>query len=87
MNAGDQANLAASRLAAASAAGRRDREAKNACPSCGGQVAFSGHLAAPGYGQAWECGSCGEGFWRANAAAELVAFAPGVGELSPEDVR
>ena len=67
--------------------GASDPLAANRCPSCGGECRFSGNLAAPGYGQAGQCSRCGEGFWRANSAAPFVVFAPGVGELSPEDVR
>jgi hypothetical protein len=48
---------------------------------------FVGHIAAPGYGKAWECERCDEPMWGATAdSAVPYRDLDGVPELSPEDV-
>jgi len=56
---------------------------------CEDNLEFSGHLAAPGKGQAWDCRICGESFHRINADAPAVRFAdlhPSTFELQPWEV-
>lgn len=49
---------------------------------------FNGHIAAPGYGQSWECADCGEAMWSPGGAEAAVPYAQmdRPPELSPEDV-
>jgi hypothetical protein len=60
-------------------------------PNCSHPVEdrhFVGHVAAPGYGTAWECGACQEPMWGMTAAsATPYAELDGVPELSPDDIR
>lgn len=41
---------------------------------CQKNLEFVGHLAAPGYGQSWDCSVCGEHFHRVNADAHANRF-------------
>jgi hypothetical protein len=50
-------------------------------------VFFVGHIAAPGYGKAWECGNCHEPMWGMTAdSATPYRDLDGVPELSLEDI-
>lgn len=52
------------------------------------EVTFVGHVAAPGYGKAWECGACHEPMWGMTAeSATPYADLDGVPELSLDDIR
>jgi hypothetical protein len=42
--------------------------------NCLANLEFRAHLAAPGYGQAWDCRVCGEHFHRVNADAPANRF-------------
>lgn len=56
---------------------------------CEDNLEFSGHLAAPGKGQAWDCRICGEHFHRVNADAHPVRFSdlhPSTFEMQPWEV-
>lgn len=49
---------------------------------------FVGHIAAPGYGQAYECRHCGEAMWSACGMAAIpYASMERPPELTIEDVR
>lgn len=52
----------------------------------GGQMRFVAHIAAPGYGQAWECEVCERRLTRIGEAFYDPAVS-GPFELDPEDVR
>lgn len=39
-----------------------------------GTVVFVGVLGAPGYGQSWDCTSCGRSFWRGSCGSALIPF-------------
>lgn len=57
------------------------------CPH--NKLRFVAHIAAPGYGQAWECTRCGEALWSPGGACNAVPYSDldgGPPELSIEDV-
>lgn len=60
---------------------------ENPCPHV--QLAFQGHIAAPGFGQAWKCKACGEPMWSPGGALFAQPYkdldASSL-ELGPEDV-
>lgn len=49
---------------------------------------FNGWIAAPGYGQSWECADCGEAMWSPCGASNAVPYADldKPPELSKEDI-
>jgi len=51
-------------------------------------VKFCGWIAAPGYGQSWECVDCGAALWSPGGAATAVPYADmeRPPELSLEDI-
>jgi len=56
---------------------------------CLAHLVFSGHLAAPGKGQAWDCDVCGDHFWRPNADGHATRFSdlhPSTFEMQPWEV-
>lgn len=52
----------------------------------GGDLTFRGHIAAPGYGQSWQCVVCRRHFVKIGATF-IDPAVDGVPELTPEDVR
>ena len=50
-----------------------------------GTLKFQGHIAAPGYGQSWECSECHHPFVRIGENFHDATV--NVFELTPEDVR
>ncbi len=59
-------------------------ESTDRCPKCGAPMRFVAHYAAPGFGQAWECGA---GHPWAKVGDTFFDAADGAHELRPEDVR
>jgi hypothetical protein len=62
-------------------------DAVQKCEHPVGEVFFVGHIAAPGYGKAWECGACGTPMWGMTAeSATPYAELDGVPEMTLDDI-
>lgn len=73
---------------AARAANALTAKPEQKCSHPAEDVFFVAHVAAPGYGKAWECGACQEPMWGATAASAMpYADLDGVPELSLDDIR